>query len=69
VFPWKKVGFRFEGRGFYTPINSSGSLACRSGVCLFSFSGSGLWQGEVSAAVVVGLGTAPHESGNSRGGP
>jgi hypothetical protein len=29
VFPWKKVGFRFEGRGFYTPINSSGSLACR----------------------------------------
>ena len=48
-----RVGFRFEARGFYTVVESGGAVYCTNGTCLFQFSGSGIWQGDVTAALVV----------------
>jgi hypothetical protein len=47
-----RVGFRFEARGFYTVVESGGAVYCTNGTCLFRFSGSGIWQGDVTAGVV-----------------
>ena len=46
------VGFRFEARGFYTPVASNGALVCGSRGCLFAFSGAGKFQGDLSGGVL-----------------
>jgi hypothetical protein len=46
------LGFRFEARGFYTVVESGGGLYCRGG-CLFTFSGSGIGQGDVTAGLIL----------------
>jgi outer membrane protein with beta-barrel domain len=51
----KNFGFRFEGRGYFTPVNSSASLVCINGACLFGASGNGFWQGDLSGSVVFGF--------------
>jgi hypothetical protein len=45
-------GVRAEARGFYALTESGGGLFC-SGGCLFVFSGSGLFQGDLTAGVVL----------------
>lgn len=47
------LGLRFEGRGFYTFVESEGGVWCAAGRCLFAFGGSGLWQGDVSAGLIL----------------
>jgi hypothetical protein len=47
------LGLRFEARGYYTPVDSGGGVACSGGRCIFAFSGSGLFQGDVSGGVLV----------------
>src|SRR5262245_28094322 len=47
-------GVRAEARGFYAITEAGGGLFC-SGGCLFTFTSSGLWQGDVSAGVVLGF--------------
>jgi len=47
-----RFGLRAEARGFYTFTDSGGGVFCNQGLCLFAFSGEGLWQGEVSGGVV-----------------
>lgn len=47
-------GVRADVRGFYTVTEAGGGLFCRGG-CLFTFSSSGLWQGDLSAGVVLGF--------------
>jgi opacity protein-like surface antigen len=49
----KNVGLRLEGRGFYTLVKGEGGAFCVNGSCLFAFSGSGLWQGDVSAGLIL----------------
>ena len=49
-----RLALRAEARGFYAITQSGGGLFCRGG-CLFTFSGSGLTQGDVSAGVSVGF--------------
>jgi hypothetical protein len=49
----RNVGFRFEGRGFFTPVATSSSLFCANGTCLFGASGSGLFQGDLSVGLVI----------------
>ena len=49
----KNVGLRFEARGFYTLVKSDGGMACANGTCLFAFSGSGLWQGDVGGGLIL----------------
>jgi hypothetical protein len=44
--------WRFEARGFYTPVTSGGGAICSNGRCTFAYSGSGVFQGDVSGAVV-----------------
>jgi hypothetical protein len=48
----KNVGLRLEGRLFFTSVSSDAGLVCVSGQCLFRFSGSGLWQGDVSGGLI-----------------
>ena len=49
----KNVGLRFEVRGLWTLVSGEGGMACVNGECLFLFSGSGLWQGDVSAGLIL----------------
>lgn len=49
----KNVGLRLEARAFYTLVESDGGAVCVNGRCLFAFSGSGLWQGDVSAGLIL----------------
>jgi hypothetical protein len=49
----KNVGLRLEVRGFYTLVKSEGGLLCVNGQCLFAFSGSGLWQGDVGGGLIL----------------
>jgi hypothetical protein len=50
-----KLGVRAQARVFYVFSQASSGAFCNNGNCLFLFSGSGLWQGEVSAGVVIGF--------------
>jgi hypothetical protein len=50
--PSRRIGFRAEARGFFVVVESGGGALCSNGNCLFSYRASGLWQGDVSAAVV-----------------
>jgi hypothetical protein len=49
----RNVGLRLEARGFYTVVKSEGGLFCASGNCLFAFSASGLWQGDVGGGLIL----------------
>jgi len=53
TFPVKNVGLRFEARGFYTLVKGEGGAFCANGSCLFAFSGTGLWQGDVSGGLIL----------------
>jgi len=47
----QRLALRFEGRGYFTLINSSGGMFCGNGGCAISISGNSIFQGEV----LVGL--------------
>jgi opacity protein-like surface antigen len=53
AFPVKNVGLRLEARGFYTLVKGEGGAFCANGSCLFAFSGTGMWQGDVSAGLIL----------------
>jgi hypothetical protein len=52
TFPTKRIGLRFEARGFYMPVTSGGGAICGNGRCTFAYSGSGMFQGDVSGGVI-----------------
>ena len=47
----KRVGFRLEGRGFGTFIDSSGGVFCGGGGCIVVTESQMLWQFEVNAGI------------------
>ena len=49
----KNVGLRLETRGYWTLVSGEGGVACVNGSCLFAFSGSGLWQGDVNGGLIL----------------
>jgi hypothetical protein len=49
----RNVGLRLEGRAFYTVVESGGEAFCGVGQCFFSFTGSGIWQGDVSGGLII----------------
>jgi hypothetical protein len=49
----RNVGLRLEGRAFYTVVDGGGEAFCGAGQCFFSFSGSGIWQGDVSGGLIL----------------
>jgi hypothetical protein len=48
----RNVGFRFEARGYYTPVSISGRVYCGFYRCLIGYTGTGTFQGDVSAGVI-----------------
>ncbi len=51
----ERVGFRFEARGYYTPVTAGGVTVCAAGGCFFRYTGSGVFQGDVTAGVFFGF--------------
>jgi hypothetical protein len=63
-----RLGVRAEARGFFVTTYGSAGAFCRNRACLFSYSASGLWQGDVSASLVVALGRRPADPSRRRDG-
>lgn len=53
TFLTKNVGLRFEARGFFTLVRGDSGSFCSNGECLVVFSGTGLWQGDVSGGLIL----------------
>ncbi len=51
----RNIGFRFEARGYYTPIVISGATACGDRGCIIGYTGTGTFQGDISAGVIIGF--------------
>jgi hypothetical protein len=49
------VGLRFEARGYYMPVTVGGVTVCGAGGCFFKYTGSGVFQGDVTAGVFFGF--------------
>ncbi len=47
------LGLRGEFRGHWMSTESGGGAICSNGSCLFAFSGSGIWQGDVSGGLIL----------------
>jgi tetratricopeptide (TPR) repeat protein len=47
------IGLRLEAHAFYTVVESGGGVFCTAGFCVFNFNGSGIWQGDVSAGLII----------------
>lgn len=52
-FPSRHVGLRFDARAYMTFIQSDGGAFCANGTCIFSYSGSHLWQGDFTAGLIL----------------
>jgi hypothetical protein len=52
-FASPNFGLRLEARAFGTPTETNGGVACANGTCLFSFSGSILWQWDFTGGLVL----------------
>jgi hypothetical protein len=51
----RNIGFRFEARGYYTPVVISGATICGGYGCVIAYAGTGTFQGDVTAGVIVGF--------------
>jgi hypothetical protein len=47
------VGLRLEGHAFYTSVQGGGGVFCGPGHCVFTYTGSGIWQGDVAAGLII----------------
>jgi len=51
----RNIGFRFEGRGYYTPVSIGGVGICGGYGCVVGYTGTGTFQGDVTAGVIIGF--------------
>jgi len=51
----RNVGFRFEARGYYTPVVISGAAICGGYGCVIGYTGTGTFSGDISAGVIFGF--------------
>ena len=51
----RNVGFRFEARGYYTPVVISGAAICGGYGCVIGYTGTGTFSGDISAGVLFGF--------------
>ena len=49
----RRFGLRADVRAYYAVVSSGGATGCVNGNCLLLFGGSGIWQGDVTAGLVV----------------
>jgi len=47
------VGLRLESHAFYTSVQGGGGVFCGPGHCVFTYTGSGIWQGDVTAGLII----------------
>jgi hypothetical protein len=45
------LGLRADVHGYYAVVTAGAGTACVSGSCLYVFGSSGIWQGDVTAAL------------------
>lgn len=53
-FRWplaRRLGLRADARGYYALVSGGGGTACVNGSCLLVFGSSGVWQGDLTAAL------------------
>jgi len=48
----RHIGFRFEARGYYTPVVISGAAICGGYGCVIGYTGTGTCSGDISAGVI-----------------
>jgi hypothetical protein len=48
----RHIGFRFEARGYYTPVVISGAAVCGGHGCVIGYTGTGTFSGDISAGVI-----------------
>ena len=53
TFVARHVGFRFEARGYYTPVSISGVGVCGGYGCVIGYTGTGTFQGDIAAGLIV----------------
>jgi len=46
-----RLGLRADVHGYYAVVTAGAGTACVSGSCLYVFGSSGIWQGDVTAAL------------------
>jgi hypothetical protein len=46
----RRLWLRADVRAYYAVVSSGGATACIDGSCLFVFGGTGIWQGDLTAA-------------------
>jgi len=51
----RNLGFRFEARGYYTPVVISGVGVCGGYGCVIGYTGTGTFQGDLSAGLIFGF--------------
>jgi hypothetical protein len=49
----RNVGFRFEARGYYTPVVISGAAICGGYGCVIGYTGTGTFQGDITVGVII----------------
>jgi hypothetical protein len=53
LFPSPHIGLRFEGRAYLTFVNGETGGVCVNGTCLFSYTGSHMWQGDFTGGLIL----------------
>jgi hypothetical protein len=51
----RNIGFRFEARGYYTPVAIGGVGICGGYGCVIGYTGTGTFQGDITAGVIIGF--------------
>ena len=51
----RNIGFRFEARGYYTPVVIRGVGTCGGSGCVIGYTGTGTFSGDVTAGVIIGF--------------
>lgn len=49
------LGVRFEARGYYTPVSIRGAGICGGNGCVIGYTGTGTFQGDVTAGIIIGF--------------
>jgi hypothetical protein len=55
TFVTRNLGFRFEARGYYTPVVISGVGVCGGYGCVIGYTGTGTFSGDVTAGAIIGF--------------
>ena len=55
TYATRNIGFRFEARGYYTPVVISGVGTCGGYGCVIGYTGTGTLSGDITAGVIIGF--------------